>query len=157
MKYGSLLAALALALSGAAAAEVSGYEPELRAYNLAHGRVVFHDKCMGCHEAGKHDAPVLGETAEWLDRIAQPLDTLIHHAVDGHGDMPPRGDQDLTDREVAAAVAYVVHRTRVLADAAGELDSLPASAAGSAELAAEEGDGAIVHMFLLLIGKDRWR
>jgi cytochrome c5 len=157
MKYGSLLAASALALSAATAAEVSGYEPELRAYNLAHGRVVFHAKCMGCHETGRHDAPALGETKAWLDRIAQPLDTLIGHAIEGHGDMPPKGDQALTDQEVAAAVAYVVHRTRVLADASGELDGLPASAAGTASLAADEGDGAIVNMFLLLIGKERWR
>ena len=73
-------------------AEPPGYERDTRSYNLAHGRLVFVDKCLRCHESGRRGAPVYGDTADWAERLEQPLDTLIAHAVQGHGRMPARGD-----------------------------------------------------------------
>jgi len=64
--------------------ETPGYDSDTRAYNLAHGRVVFMDNCMRCHEGGKKGAPVLGDTGDWKERIEQPLDTLI---MDFHYDI----------------------------------------------------------------------
>ena len=137
-------------------AEPVRYEADTRAYNLAHGRVVFTDKCMRCHESGRKGAPVLGDTDEWKYRLDQPLDTLIQHAREGHGKMPARGDQDLTDQDVAAAAAYVVDRARTIA--ANELDALPPSSAGGRPAQeVDSEDQAAVHMFLLMFGQDRWK
>ena len=137
-------------------AETPGYESDTRAYNLAHGRVVFMDKCMRCHESGKKRAPVLGDTGDWKERLEQPLDTLIEHAIAGHGDMPARGDQDVSEQDVAAAVAYVVDRTRTIIVA--DISSLPPQAAGvSADNVDDPPDRAVVHMFMLMLGKERWR
>lgn len=136
--------------------EPPGYERDTRAYNLAHGRVVFTDKCMGCHESGRKGAPVFGDTADWADRLTQPLDTLIAHAIGGHGRMPARGDQDLSDQDVAAAVAYVVNRIRVMAAARGEATPRPPVQEPAAQAIAPT-DYAAMRMFLLLIGKDQWR
>jgi hypothetical protein len=70
--------------------------------------------------------------------------------------MPARGDQDISDQDVAAAVAYVVDRTRLII--AEELNTLPPSAVGpSADTAGDLSDQAVVKMFLMLYGKDRWR
>jgi cytochrome c5 len=133
-----------------------GYASDTRAYNLAHGRVVFVDKCMRCHESGVRGAPVFGETSDWRERIEQPLDTLIEHAISGHGRMPARGDQDVSDQDVAAAVAYVVNRTRVIA--AGEGEVLPTPAAVASVAPTDDAfDEAVLQMFRLLLGKDRWR
>ena len=137
-------------------AEPSGYEKDTRAYNLAHGRVVFTAKCMRCHESGRKGAPVFGDTTDWAERLEQPLDTMIGHAINGHGRMPARGDQDISDQDVAAAVAYVVDRTRLIV--AEELNTLPPSAVGpSADTTGDLSDQAVVQMFLMLYGKDRWR
>jgi len=144
----------ALALS--CFAEPLRYEPDTRVYNLAHGRVVFQDKCMRCHESGRKGAPVLGDTDDWKDRLDQPLDTMIRHAQEGHGKMPARGDQDLTDQDVAAAVAYVVDRARTIA--ASDLNSLPPPSAGNPPAQeVDSEDQAAVHMFLLMFGQDRWK
>ena len=154
-----VLAALVLAaqwftLPGHAAPP--GYASDTRAYNLAHGRVVFVDKCMGCHGTGIRGAPVFGETSDWRERIEQPLDTLIEHAISGHGRMPARGDQDISDQDVAAAVAYVVNRTRVIA--AGEGEALPEPAAVESAAPMDDSfDAAVLQMFRLLLGKDRWK
>ena len=133
-----------------------GYQTDTRAYNLAHGRVVFMDKCMRCHKSGKKGAPVLGDAADWMERLEQPLDTLIEHAIAGHGDMPARGDQDVSEQDVAAAVAYVVDRTRKIVVA--DFNSLPPPEAGvPADKVGDSSDQAAVHMFLLILGKEQWR
>jgi cytochrome c5 len=150
-----LLAAHFLALP--CGAESPSYKSETRVYNLAHGRVVFTNKCMRCHEGGRKGAPVFGDAADWAERLEQPLNTMIGHAINGHGRMPARGDQDISDQDVAAAVAYVVDRTRLLV--AEELKELPPAAAGtSAEKADGLSDQAVVQMFLMLLHeKNRWR
>ena len=149
-----LLLAQLLALP--CSAEPSAYKQDTRAYNLAHGRVVFTNKCMRCHESGRKGAPVFGDSTDWAERLEQPLDTMIGHAINGHGRMPARGDQDISDQDVAAAVAYVVDRTRLIV--AEELNTLPPPATGApADPAAELSDEAVVQMFLMLYGKDRWR
>jgi cytochrome c5 len=151
---GLLLGLAMQALSLACLAVPAGYESDTRAYNLAHGRVVFTDKCLRCHQSGRDGAPVLGDTADWRERLEQPLQTLIAHATAGHGRMPARGDQAISDQDVAAAVAYVVNRVRVIA--AAELDSLPPPAAGPSRSGpGEAADQPVLEMFLLLLGKDR--
>lgn len=156
-------------------ASPSGYEQDVRTYNLAHGRVVFTEKCMQCHESGEYGAPVLGNADEWSGRLEKPLSTLIRNALAGHGDMPPKGDLELTDQDVAAAVAYVAHHSRrVLAT---QLNSLPATGTGGTLDPAEQSDqgacaktptpapcGAevpahdmIFNMFIMLIGQERWK
>ena len=138
-------------------AQTLDYGSETRSYNLAHGRVVFTEKCMRCHESGRKGAPVLGDIEDWRDRLGQPLDKLIGHAIKGHGKMPARGDQVVTDQDIAAAVAFVVDRTRSLA--AESLETLPPPQPAGPRTAKtmDESDKAAVHMFLMLFGKDRWK
>ena len=149
-------------------AEPPGYEHDIRSYNLARGRVVFTDNGMKCHETGKQGAPVFDAAEDWTLRIQQPLATLIQHAIDGHCSMPPQGDLELQDQDVAAAVAYVVHHSRLLAV---DVNTLPATGAGSRSDMALCGPGnagpgcekvtvsddALVNMLLMILGKDRWK
>lgn len=77
------------------------------------GPQVYNTACLVCHGAGIGGAPVLGDAAQWQDRIAQGAATLKEHAVQGYtgsaGYMPPKGGRlDLSDAEVEAAVDYMV-------------------------------------------------
>lgn len=152
---GLLFVVSALPGSGLMAAPL-GYDRDIRAYNLAHGRIVFTEHCLRCHEKGRKGAPIPGVPADWSARLDQPLAVLIAHAIDGHGDMPARGETELADQEIASAVAYVVSRAQVVLDqqtmVVREGD---VGAAGPATL--ESIDDAVMQMFLLLIGKERWR
>jgi len=131
--------------------------PDTRAYNIAHGRVVFENSCMRCHESGRKGAPILGDVEDWRERLQQPLDTLIAHAISGHGRMPARGDQQISDQDIAAAVAFVVDRTRTLMRIE-DINGLPPPAVGGATQTLPESlDEAVVQMFLMLLGKDRWK
>jgi cytochrome c5 len=77
-------------------------------YDLELGKSVFNHTCLTCHGNSVRDAPRVGDMHVWQNRLAQGLDVLVKHALEGHGRMPAKGDyNDLTDYEVSSAVAYV--------------------------------------------------
>ena len=81
------------------------------------GPQVYNQACLACHGAGIGGAPVLGDVAIWTPRIAQGLDTLVDHAINGFtgelGYMPPKGGRlDLSDAEVTAAVEYMIEESQ---------------------------------------------
>ena len=87
-------------------------EPEPVATAMT-GPQVYNTACLACHAAGVGGAPVVGDTGQWTDRIAQGVDVLKKHAIEGFsgaaGYMPPKGGRiDLSDEEVASAVDYMV-------------------------------------------------
>lgn len=89
------------------------------------GKEVFEAVCTTCHTPGALGAPKFGNKGDWGPRIAQGFDTLIKHATEGIRQMPPRGgDSDLSDIEVARAVAYMT-------DAAGAKFKAPEPAAAA--------------------------
>ena len=74
------------------------------------GSVVFAEVCTSCHTAGALGAPKFGDKAAWGPRIKQGYETLIKHAEEGIRQMPPRGgNPDLSDIEIARAVAYMAN------------------------------------------------
>ncbi|MFC4159638.1 c-type cytochrome [Chitinimonas lacunae] len=72
------------------------------------GKAVFESVCMSCHGTGLAGAPKQGDAAAWGPRISKGFATLVEHAVKGFNAMPAKGGAaDLTDDEVARAVAYM--------------------------------------------------
>lgn len=87
-------------------------EPEPVAAALS-GPQVYNSACLACHAAGVGGAPVLGDATVWEPRIAQGVDVLKQHAIEGYtgssGYMPAKGGRmDLSDAEIADAVEYMV-------------------------------------------------
>ncbi len=81
------------------------------------GEVVYNRVCKLCHALGVAGAPKLGDKAGWQSRMAQGMETLISHAIEGYqgstGIMPPKGgNPSLSDDEVAASVAYMVEKSK---------------------------------------------
>ena len=73
--------------------------------------------CAACHDAGIAGAPTTGDAAAWSDRIAQGLETLYKHAIEGYqgsvGYMPPKGgNAALSDESVKAAVDFMVEKVQ---------------------------------------------
>lgn len=81
------------------------------------GKSIYGKVCAMCHAAGVAGAPKPGDKAEWAPRIAQGMDVLHKHAIEGFngakGQMPARGaSTTLTDDEVKSAVAYMVDQSK---------------------------------------------
>lgn len=77
------------------------------------GAQVYNKACNVCHGSGIGNAPMLTNAADWEARIAQGIDTLKDHAINGFGGsagfMPPKGgNASLSDVEVHAAVEYMI-------------------------------------------------
>ncbi len=97
------------------------------------GEQVFQTVCKTCHESGVAGAPKFGDKEAWATPIKQGFNVLVQHAINGlqqNGKvMPPKGGSaDLTDTEVARAVAY-------MANAGGAAFKEPAAPAAPAQLA----------------------
>ena len=94
------------------------------------GEEVTKAVCAMCHAAGLMQAPTIGNKEQWAPRIAQGYETLVKHAIEGIRNMPARGgNPDLTDGEIANAVAH-------MANASGAKFEAPKPAATEATPAA---------------------
>lgn len=95
------------------------------------GQEVYDAVCTSCHAAGALGAPKFGNKGDWSPRIGQGYDTLVKHALEGIRQMPARGgDGDLSDVEVARAVAY-------MANSAGASFKAPEAAAPASAAAGD--------------------
>ena len=105
------------AAGAAAVAPAAGGEAGAAQADMAVGQSVYEGKCKACHATGAAGAPKLDDKANWAPRIAQGMDTLNKHAIEGFkgtvGFMPPKGGfATLSDDEVKAAVAYMVSQAQ---------------------------------------------
>lgn len=75
--------------------------------NPAKGKAVYEAHCAACHAAGVAGAPKFGDKAAWEKRISQGYAILLEHATKGIGAMPAKGGADISDAELADAVAYL--------------------------------------------------
>jgi cytochrome c5 len=78
--------------------------------------VIYGNLCGACHTSGAGGAPKL-EKAAWAARIAQGVDTLHKHAIEGftgtEGMMPAKGgNPSLTDEQVIATVDWMVENLK---------------------------------------------
>lgn len=81
------------------------------------GKAIFGNLCHSCHEAGVAGAPMLSDKAAWAPRVAQGLDTLVKHAIEGYngkaGVMPAKGGNPaLSDAQVKATVEWMVAQVK---------------------------------------------
>lgn len=72
------------------------------------GKAVYESVCLSCHGAGLAGAPKFADVGAWAARLSKGFATLVDHANKGFNAMPAKGGAaDLTDDEVARAVAYM--------------------------------------------------
>lgn len=75
------------------------------------GEQVVNEVCSACHGVGALGSPKIGDSGAWAPRISQGYETLIKHAQDGIRAMPARGgNPDLSDTEIAGAVAFMANK-----------------------------------------------
>jgi cytochrome c5 len=72
------------------------------------GEQAFTQVCSACHATGINGAPKIGDRAAWGPRIAQGKDALYSHAINGKGNMPPRGGTTWPDAAIRMSVDYMV-------------------------------------------------
>ena len=72
------------------------------------GKEIVEGVCSACHATGALNAPKIGDKAAWAPHLGPGLEHLTQNAIKGVRQMPPRGGSpDLSDVEIARAVAYM--------------------------------------------------
>ncbi len=83
--------------------------PAATAGDLLASQCAYERTCAACHDEGLNAAPAVGDREAWAARSSFCVAVLEEHAKEGYLGMPARGgDPALTDREVAAAVEYML-------------------------------------------------
>lgn len=102
------------------------------------GEEIYKAVCSACHATGAAGAPKTGDKAAWAPLIKEGMDVLVKDSIKGIRAMPPRGgNPDLSDVEMARAVAY-------LANQAGANWKEPAAPAAQPAASAERTGEQIV-------------
>lgn len=79
----------------------------------ADGKGTYGASCAACHASGAAGSPKFGDKGAWKNRIAQGMDTLVDHALNGFKGMPAKGgNPSLSDEAVEAAVKYMVKNSK---------------------------------------------
>lgn len=113
-----LCGALAWPAAPWAGGEPADTWPDTPRGRLERGGEIFEETCVKCHGDETSDAPFIGDVRSWKPLIHKGIQTLVRHALEGHGGpegMPPKGGFDeLGNEDVAAAVTYMVHESQQL-------------------------------------------
>lgn len=93
--------------------EPLGLPPSNKSPNLPRGREVYMSSCVICHQKGEMSAPVIGDGANWYQRLKNHgLNALYRHAVDGYNSMPVKGAcVTCSDSDVISAVDYLLKKS----------------------------------------------
>lgn len=77
------------------------------------GEQLYNQTCFACHATGVLNAPKFGDKSLWAPRIAQGMDMLHKHALQGFNNMPAKGgNATVSDKSVMDAVDYMVSKAK---------------------------------------------
>ncbi|HET6632411.1 MAG TPA: c-type cytochrome [Rhodanobacteraceae bacterium] len=106
------------AMAAAKAAAAKAAAGQVAYGGTTDGKTIYEHLCTTCHTAGVAGAPKLGDKGAWAPRIAEGIDTLIKHAINGYtgpdgNHMPAKGGNPaLTDEQVANTVKWMVAQAK---------------------------------------------
>lgn len=105
------------AIEAAAAAAMAAAASQVAYGGTTDGKTIFGNLCHACHETGALGAPMLTDKAHWAPRLAEGVDTLVKHAIEGYvgssGNMPAKGGNPaLSNEQVRATVEWMVTQVK---------------------------------------------
>lgn len=108
--FGQLCRAGESCAGGTASAAPAAAASSMAAAGAARsGEAVYNQFCGTCHNAGVAGAPLLASAEAWEPRIAQGMDALWDHTVNGINAMPARGTcMNCSDEELRDALDYMI-------------------------------------------------
>lgn len=69
---------------------------------------VYDSSCKLCHANPGAGAPLTGDVNAWAPRLAQGVDTLLDHAINGYNGMPPMGlCMHCSEEQFLALIAFM--------------------------------------------------
>lgn len=81
--------------------------------SLRRGKEVYNQACTVCHQEGQAGAPMIGDGANYLERLhARHYNGLVRNVINGYNNMPIRGGcVNCNDTDIESAVLYLLHES----------------------------------------------
>lgn len=76
------------------------------------GKDIYNESCSICHADGKLGAPKTGDKQAWKPLIAQNIDVLVEHALNGTHHPKQGGCEHCSTAEVIDAIKYMVSQSK---------------------------------------------
>jgi len=87
----------------------NGDQQQAESSGTRSGEAIYGQFCAACHTSGVMGAPKLNNESDWEPRLAQGMETVLRHAVEGYNAMPPKGTcSDCSEDEIQAAIDYMI-------------------------------------------------
>lgn len=104
------LLAIATYLKSVKSEQPLGVKASYKKPTLVRGREVYYKACYTCHQEGLAGAPVLGDGANFVERLrARHLNGLYRHAINGYNSMPIKGGcVTCSENDIEAAVDFIL-------------------------------------------------
>ena len=75
---------------------------------------IYQAVCHACHGTGLLESPRIDDATAWQPRLADGIDSLYQIAIQGRGNMPPKGGRtDLSDENFKKVVDYMLKQAGV--------------------------------------------
>lgn len=88
------------------------HKPKEYKSTLKHGKQVYVNVCIACHQRGEMGAPIIGNASNWEYRVQEGLNTLYRNTINGYNQMPIKGAcVTCEDEDIIAAVDYIVNKS----------------------------------------------
>ena len=111
-KGGLLLATASLLVACGSAEDAGSSATRADATEQVPGEQTYLRFCFSCHASGAAGAPRVGQASAWESRVAQGMDVLLSHTIEGMPGMPPRGMcRQCSDDDLRDAISYMVERS----------------------------------------------
>ena len=73
------------------------------------GEQIYNQACVACHATGVLGAHKVGSAEDWEPRLAQGMDLVLEHSINGLNAMPPRGTcMNCSDEELLSAIEFML-------------------------------------------------
>ena len=77
------------------------------------GQHRYEETCHVCHGPGLAGAPKFQDASDWAPRIAEGIEILVQHAIQGYKAMPAKGTcMNCSDAEIKQAVEYMISQSK---------------------------------------------
>jgi cytochrome c len=87
--------------------------PKAKKSNSHPGKEGYENNCAVCHASDTMGAPMVGDAKAWEKVTKQGLQTVMKHAIDGIGGMPPKGGNvDLTEWQIQLILDYMISSSK---------------------------------------------
>lgn len=111
-KWGLLLTTATLLAACGSAEDGGSAATTADAAEQVPGEQTYRRFCFSCHASGAAGAPRVGQASAWEPRVAQGMDMLLNHTIEGMPGMPPRGMcRQCSDEDLRDAINYMVQRS----------------------------------------------